>query len=204
MSDFNSSLPTRTENHGDVVVRLMDATASGNLLAINSNGSINVSGSSFDIRAIASGTDTIKAAIFGTSGAAVVDAAGSLQIKQKSGDIFSVQLSTNPDISVLNYATATISGGASSTHTYTVTGANFFFNQVLAASAGKFKVEVQVPSGTTKAVFFGTGAAGANVDSVFKNPPKATSGQVVAVIVTNMEKSNVTTDVYSTIVGEDS
>ena len=40
MADFNSSMPIRTENNGDVVVKLGDATTPSQQLAIDSTGRI--------------------------------------------------------------------------------------------------------------------------------------------------------------------
>lgn len=42
MSDYNSSLPVRTENAGDVIVRLGDATVPSQQLAVDSSGRITV------------------------------------------------------------------------------------------------------------------------------------------------------------------
>lgn len=42
MSDFNSSLPIRTENDGDVVIKVADGTISSQHLAVNSDGSVNI------------------------------------------------------------------------------------------------------------------------------------------------------------------
>jgi hypothetical protein len=42
MSDLNSSLPVRTENDGDVVVKISDATVTSQKLAVNSDGSVNI------------------------------------------------------------------------------------------------------------------------------------------------------------------
>lgn len=42
MADFNSGLPIRTENAGDVVVRLSDATITSQQLAVNADGSLNI------------------------------------------------------------------------------------------------------------------------------------------------------------------
>lgn len=42
MSDFNSSLPIRTEADGDVVVKVSDGTISSQHLTINADGSVNV------------------------------------------------------------------------------------------------------------------------------------------------------------------
>lgn len=42
MSDFNSSLPVRTENNGDVVSRISDGTITSQLLAIDASGRITI------------------------------------------------------------------------------------------------------------------------------------------------------------------
>lgn len=42
MSDFNSSLPIRTENDGDVVVKIADASVESQQLAVNADGSVNI------------------------------------------------------------------------------------------------------------------------------------------------------------------
>lgn len=42
MSDYNSSIPSRTENNGDIVVRIADGTITSQLQTINADGSINI------------------------------------------------------------------------------------------------------------------------------------------------------------------
>jgi hypothetical protein len=42
MADYNSSLPVRTENNGDVVAKIADATLPSQQLKVNADGSINV------------------------------------------------------------------------------------------------------------------------------------------------------------------
>ncbi len=42
MSDFNSSLPIRTENNGDVVVKVADATIPSQQMTVEADGSVNV------------------------------------------------------------------------------------------------------------------------------------------------------------------
>lgn len=68
MSDFSSSLPTRTENNGDVVVQLVDGTVTSQKLTVNADGSVNVTdnGTSLtvdavdlDIRDLAFATDKV-------------------------------------------------------------------------------------------------------------------------------------------------
>lgn len=42
MSDYNSSLPVRTENNGDVAIRVVDGTITSQQLTVNADGSINI------------------------------------------------------------------------------------------------------------------------------------------------------------------
>lgn len=42
MADYNSSLPVRTENNGDVVSRISDGTLTTQLLTVNADGSVNI------------------------------------------------------------------------------------------------------------------------------------------------------------------
>lgn len=42
MADFDSSLPVRTQNPGDVIAKIADATVPSQQLAVNSDGSINI------------------------------------------------------------------------------------------------------------------------------------------------------------------
>jgi len=69
MSDYDSSLPVRTENDGDVVAKIADATTPSQQLAVNADGSINVTdnggsltvdGVDFDIRDLDSATDSVE------------------------------------------------------------------------------------------------------------------------------------------------
>lgn len=69
MSDYNSSLPVRTENDGDVVAKISDATTPSQQLAVGSDGSINVTdnggsltvdGVDFDIRDLTSASDSVE------------------------------------------------------------------------------------------------------------------------------------------------
>lgn len=69
MSDFNSSLPVRTENDGDVVVKIADSTVPSQQLTVNANGSINVEdgggsltvdATNLDIRDLSSATDSVE------------------------------------------------------------------------------------------------------------------------------------------------
>lgn len=68
MSDFSSSLPTRTENNGDVVVKVVDGTLTSQTMTVNADGSINITDNSgsltvdstdFDIRDLTFATDSV-------------------------------------------------------------------------------------------------------------------------------------------------
>jgi hypothetical protein len=70
MSDYNSSLPTRTQNDGDVVVKVADGTTPSQHLKVESDGSININdnggsltvdASDLDIRDLAFATDKVDA-----------------------------------------------------------------------------------------------------------------------------------------------
>ncbi len=69
MADYNSSLPVRTENDGDVVVKVGDGTVPSQQLTINLDGSVNVTDNAgsltvdatdFDIRDLDSATDSVE------------------------------------------------------------------------------------------------------------------------------------------------
>lgn len=68
MSDYNSSLPVRTENAGDVIAKIADATIPSQQLTVNADGSINITDNgvsltvdavNLDIRDLAFATDKI-------------------------------------------------------------------------------------------------------------------------------------------------
>lgn len=68
MSDYNSSLPIRTENDGDVVIKVADATVPSQQLKVNADGSVNITDNAgsitvdatdLDIRDLAFATDKV-------------------------------------------------------------------------------------------------------------------------------------------------
>ena len=78
MSDFNSSLPIRTENAGDAIVKIADATIPAQQLAVEADGSINVNASfapGTEVK-ITDGTDTVE-----------VNADGSLNVVATATDL---------------------------------------------------------------------------------------------------------------------
>jgi hypothetical protein len=104
--------------------------------------------------------------------------------------------SSGSDVNDYN-AAATLAGGASSNHDYTVAGTDFYLTQIVASSPSKMKIEILV-NGVTKYVLFNSPAE-PNVILPFKEPMLAAVGQVVRVIRTNLE--NQSSSAYSTISG---
>lgn len=70
MSDYNSSLPIRTESAGDAIVKVADATIPSQQLAVNADGSVNITdnggaitvdASNLDIRDLSAASDSVEA-----------------------------------------------------------------------------------------------------------------------------------------------
>lgn len=133
-----------------------------------------------------------------------IDATGAAKVTQKAGDVWTVQFGSGTitgEIHDYNTAAAVAAGGTSN-HDYTVTaGKTLLLRKILVAASGKFKAEIQNPVGTTKAVQFGTGASGANIELEFNPPIECAATTVVRVIRTN--KDNQSQDLYSTIIGQE-
>lgn len=94
MSDYNSSLPIRTENAGDAIVKVADATITSQQLAINSDGSVNITdngasitvdATNLDIRDLSHAQDSVKVGD-GTDFLAV-NADGSVNITDNGGSL---------------------------------------------------------------------------------------------------------------------
>lgn len=201
MSDFNSSLPVRTESAGDVVVQVSDSLIPARRLAINADGSINiadaggsitvdgevaVTADNLNIRDLVPSRDKVKLSD-GTDDLAI-NADGSLNV---------VVTDATPGAPVNDYNTvAVVAGNASSTHTYTALG-NFYLQQVAVSASGKLKVEIKV-NNITKFVFF-TSTANPNINLSIEQPILATVGQTVTITRTNLEMFS--NSVYSTISG---
>ena len=77
MSDYNSSLPIRTENNGDVVAKIADATVPSQQLAVGADGSINVTDNGGSLTVDAVNLD-IRDLVFATD---KVDVSGSTGIE---------------------------------------------------------------------------------------------------------------------------
>lgn len=70
MSDYNSSLPIRTENNGDAAIKIVDGTITSRQLTVNADGSLNITdngnsltvdAADLDIRDLAFATDKVDA-----------------------------------------------------------------------------------------------------------------------------------------------
>lgn len=112
MADFNSSLPIRTENAGDVIVKLSDATVTSQQLKIEADGSINtnstMTATDLDIRDLAFATDK-------------VDVTGS-QVSLDSTTLAALENITvsATDLDIRNLSDATDSVSAKQSGTWTV------------------------------------------------------------------------------------
>lgn len=94
MSDYNSSLPVRTENNGDVVSRISDGSVNSQLLTVNADGSVNVTdnggsltvdATDLDIRDLSAAQDNV--AISDGTDTLAVNADGSLNITDNGGSL---------------------------------------------------------------------------------------------------------------------
>jgi hypothetical protein len=117
MSDYNSSLPVRTENAGDIQSILVDGTITSRKLTVNADGSINtnttLSATDLDIRDLSHTQDSVKVGD-GTDFLAIA-ADGSIAITDNGGSLTvdgSVTVSaTNLDIRDLSHSQDSIKIG---------------------------------------------------------------------------------------------
>lgn len=150
-----------------------------------------VTATDLDIRDLALATDAVR--VSGNSSANSI-----------TNPIFVQVTNNNVTGEVNSYSTATIAGGATSNHDYTVT-TGMKLKSIEFACSGSMKVEVlvgPVASLVSKAVSFIPSAGGGN--RIVFDPPievPTTSTGTVRVIRTN--RNNQSADVYSTILGLD-
>jgi hypothetical protein len=214
MADYNSSVPIRTENAGDVAVKIADATVTSQQLKVNPDGSI-------DANILNNITLTGEVEIKNDAGNPVPISATSLPLPTGASTLAEQQTQTSHlnDIEtellaqgttldeinsklaiktgVADYNTnAALASGGTNTHTYTAVS-NFYFTGVEASGSGKMKIEVVV-NGVTKFVQFNSTST-PNMTVQVREPLMITSGQTVQVIRTN--RDNQAQDVYSTILG---
>ena len=106
MADFDSSLPIKTQNPGDVVSKIADATTPSQQLKVNVDGSIDVnadiSGTDIDIRDLNANQDNV----------AISDGTDTLAINV-DGSLNAVVSATNLDIRDLAFATDKVDASGS-------------------------------------------------------------------------------------------
>lgn len=104
MSDFDSSLPVRTQNDGDVVAKIADASTPSQQLAVNADGSINITdnggsltvdATDLDIRDLAFATDKVD-----VSGSSVDVTATDLDIRDLAFATDKVDVSGSSNVAV--------------------------------------------------------------------------------------------------------
>jgi hypothetical protein len=184
MSDFNSSLPIRTETNGDAIIRICDKTTNTQVLAINTLNRAEVDIAQQSIGSIKVSKDnnanTELNPIFVSVGQAV-----------SGGEIHHYYVSPAPVAKTLF-----------DTHTYPVTGGKtLLLKQVIATASGKAKFEVKVGLPgfeATKFVGF-TSSSDNNMNYTFSQPIEVAGASNVLVVRTNMD--NAAMDLYSTIIG---
>ena len=227
MSDYNSSLQVRTENAGDVEIKLVDGLVPAQKLTVNVDGSLNITdngasltvdASDLDIRNLAFADDKVD-----VSGSLIDIQATDLDIRDltfaddkvdASGSVVQVSdgndgLAINSDGSI-NVKITDASAGTDIHEYSTATVASgassnhdytavgeFHLTHVEASGSGKMKIEIQV-NAVTKYVLFNSTAT-PNMSIKLSQPLVASVGQVVRVIRTN--RDNQSQDVYSTISG---
>ncbi len=197
MSDYNSSLPVRTQNNGDVAVKVVDGLIPSQQLAIDSSGRVVVK-------------------IQDASGSDISQTAGALNVslRDEAGNAYSnsnplqVTVLESEGVEVNNYDVASaIAVGATANHDYVVTaGKTLQLSQFHAAASGKMKVEVQVETAVASGVFltkwvFFNSTANPNTSLTLKECISVLAGVKVRIAKTN--KDSQAQDLYSTISGHE-
>lgn len=145
MADYNSSLPVRTENAGDIASKIVDANIPSQGLTVNLDGSLNITdnggsltvdATNLDIRDLAFATDKVD-----VSGSAVTVSATDLDIRNlvfatdkvdvTGSDVTATVTATDLDIRDLAFATdkVDVSGSA-----VTVSSTNLDIRDLVAAT----------------------------------------------------------------------
>lgn len=224
MSDYNSSLPIRTESNGDAAVKIVDGTIVSQALSVDSSGKVHAklndgSGNlvtsqangaqrALDVGVNVAGVQVDPRSIRALTSSDVVSA----NIRDATGTAFSntnplpVTLSPNPGVEVNDYHTsAAVAAAASVNFDYTVTALKTLqLNQVEAAASGKSKIEVKVETGVGAGTFNSyfvkfNSTASPNMSVQLKNAIAVAAGVKVRVTMTNLD--NQAQDLYATICG---
>lgn len=204
MADYDSSLPIRTENDGDAVVRLVDETNayywlidSASIGHVNLDDGTNqlVIGSNGELTVVFDPASQVK--IWDGSDSLEVNSDGSINV------VIQDQVA-GAEVHVYNTTSAGVPGTPNIVISYPVTvGKTLQLKAVQACASGKFKAELKcgTPSSeTTRAVWFGSTSTG-TVELTFPQPIEVVAGDNVLVIVTN--KDNANADVYAFINGNE-
>lgn len=198
MSDFDSSLPIRTQNPGDAIVKVADATTPSQQLAVAADGSINatVSATNLDIRDLSQSQDSVK----------IGDGTDFLAINTNGSINVVVTDSSGDEINDYNIS-ASLAVNATSNHDYTVTGGKtLHLTQIEASASGKLKIEVQIETAAGSGIFNSkfvqfNSTATPNCSIQLSQFISVVAGARVRIIRTN--KDNQAQDVYSTISGNE-
>ena len=196
MSDYNSSLPIRTESDGDAVVKLADATTPSQQAEIDSGGRLKSRIEDSDGHELQVESD-------GTISSRLLDEAGQAYTENNP---LPVSLEESEGDEIEDYQTSSsIAKDASVNHDYTVSGSKTLISeQVWISGSGKLKVEVQLETGAatgifnTKYVAFNS-TSNPNIEIPLKKLSKQVTGAIVRVKITN--RDNQAQDLYSTLSG---
>lgn len=194
-TDFNSSLPVRTESPGDVKSQIVGVNTA-NTLVVNADGSINtnVAATDFDIRNLSAATDLVTA-----------------YLKDEAGNAFSesnplpVTLVDSEGDEIHDYfeTATTVAAGSNDTHIYTVpAGKTLKFEQAIFAGSAKAKFVVEIAlDGSTyviKSTRFNS-TSEPDADVTFKRAISVPAGGKVK--ITRHNRDQQPQALYSTIVG---
>jgi hypothetical protein len=191
MTDFDSSLPIRTETDGDVGVRIIDSTLAYQWL-IDSNGLGNV--------LITDGTTPLT--INATEGSIITRVSdGTYQMAVNTDGSINVivqNIVSGGEVHDYGATSGTAPATPTTATTYTVTALKTLrIMSFQGAASGAFKMELKVNAVVVATAFGST--AGGSVEITFPQPIEATAGQVVLVEMTNRDKQNM--DLYAFING---
>ncbi len=193
MSDFDSSLPIRTENDGDVVVKIADSLVTSQQLSITAAGEAKV-----DVtQPLPAGTNNIgKVSVQDSAGAAIT-------ITNPLPVIVSQNL---PGTNVNKYnTTVNVASLGSTNHDYTITALKTFTGKKFWASgSGKIRMDVQTsPDGAAFTTFWtgfnSTATPNISVDLDLLSITDSGTGSKIRIIITNDDKQAF--DVFTTISG---
>lgn len=215
MADFDSSLPIRTQEAGDVISKICDATVESQQLKVNADGSIDVNSSlpAGTKVIITDGTDDLAINADGSINSVVtatdldvrdlVAASDSVaaHLFDEAGVAFS---SSNPlpveffenQTEVFDFSTGTaIAKNASHTHTFAAP-ANFKLKDAYISGSGKLRAELRIATVVVAVGFNST--ANPQISWRFQKGLNASSVNV-EVVIENLDNS--AQNVYSTLIG---